>query len=102
MGGSYLERESCWDLAGGLVPREHGLLLGYDDLLLRNEVVERVDEAPVEVALPRQGAVVHVSLLRVVVRALQKSVKAGIIYDNCDSHHRTTSTISTALFVLSS
>ena len=102
MGGSYLERESCWDLAGGLVPREHGLLLGYDDLLLRNEVVERVDEAPVEVALPRQGAVVHVSLLRVVVRALQKSVKAGIIYDNCDSHHRTASTISTALYVLSS
>ena len=44
-------------------------------LLLGDEVVEGVDEAPVEVALARQRAVVHVSLLRVVVRPLQKSVK---------------------------
>ena len=46
------------------------------DLLLGDEVVEGEDEAPVEVALARQRAVVHVRLLRVVGRPLQESVES--------------------------
>ncbi len=70
-----LHRQSCWDLqkqgiiftfklifadyfnnyfAGGLIPREHGLLFGDDHLLLRGQVLEGIDEPPVEVALSSQ------------------------------------------------
>jgi len=45
-----LQGEASWDLVLGLIPGEHGLLLGDDDLLLRHQVVKGEDVAPVEVA----------------------------------------------------
>ena len=54
------------------------------DLLLGDEVVEGEDEAPVEVALARQRAVVHVRLLRVVRRTFQEPADIG----DLQSKHR--------------
>ena len=49
-----LESQSWWDLGDAVVPAEHALLLGDDDLLLGCQVVEGEDEPPVEVSLPSQ------------------------------------------------
>lgn len=68
-----LQCEARRDLVLRLVPGEHGLFLGDDNLLLRHEVIEGVDEAPVEVALSGQGMVVHVCVLLVLLLALQPS-----------------------------
>lgn len=65
-----LHREARGDLVLGLVPGEHGLLLRDDNLLLRHEVIEGEDEAPVEVALSGQGVVVHVRVLLVLLLSL--------------------------------
>lgn len=68
-----LQCEARRDLVLRLVPGEHWLFLGDDNLLLRHEVIEGVDEAPVEVALSGQGMVVHVCVLLVLLLALQPS-----------------------------
>lgn len=71
VGIPHLQREARGNLVLCLVPGEHGLLLGDDDLLLGHEIVEGVDEAPVEVALSCQGVVVHVRVLLVLLLPLQ-------------------------------
>jgi len=71
----HLQREACRDLVLCLIPGEHGLLLGDDDLLLGHQVVEGVDEAPVEVALARDGVVVHVGVLLVLLLPLQPAAR---------------------------
>lgn len=71
VGIPHLQREARGDLVLGLVPGEHGLLLGDDDLLLGHEIIEGVDEAPVEVALSGQGVVVHVGVLLVLLLPFQ-------------------------------
>ena len=75
-----MEVEAGRDLVLRLVPGEHGLLLGDDDLLLGHQVVERVDEAPVEVALAGDGVVVDVCVLLVLLLALQPAVERGTPY----------------------
>lgn len=67
VGIPHLQREARRNLVLGLIPGEHGLLLGDDDLLLGHEIIEGIDEAPVEVALSSQGVVVHVSVLLVLL-----------------------------------
>jgi len=52
-----LEVESSRNLRFRLIPREHVILARDNDLFLRHEVVERKDEAPVEVAFSRQRPV---------------------------------------------
>lgn len=74
IGVPHLEVKSRRDLVLGLIPGKHGLLLGDDYLLLGHQVVERVDEAPVEVPLPGDGVVVDVSVLLVLLLSLQPSV----------------------------
>ena len=71
VGVPHLQREARRDLVLGLVPGEHGLLLGDYDLLLGHEVLKGVDEAPVEVPLARQRVVVHVRVLLVLLLAFQ-------------------------------
>lgn len=70
-----LQREARWDLVLGLIPGEHGLFLRYYNLLLRHEVIEGEDEAPVEVALAGQGVVVYVRVLLVLLLSLEPSVE---------------------------
>lgn len=71
----HLQVEPCRDLVLGLVPGEHGLLFGDDDLLFGHEVVEGVDEAPVEVALTGDGVIVDVCVLLVLLLPLQPAVR---------------------------
>lgn len=71
VGVPHLQIKTSWNLVFGLVPGKHGLFLGDDDLLFRHEVVEGVDEAPVEVALPGDGVVVDVGVLLVLLLPLQ-------------------------------
>lgn len=66
-----LQGEACRDLVLGLVPGEHGLLLGDDNLLLSHQVVEGEHEAPVEISLARQRVVVDVCVLLVLLLTLQ-------------------------------
>lgn len=70
----HLQVEPRRDLVLGLVPGEHGLLFGDDDLLFGHEVVEGVDEAPVEVALAGDGVIVDVRVLLVLLLPLQPAV----------------------------
>lgn len=70
----HLQIQTRRDLVLGLIPGEHGLFLGDDDLLLSHEIVEGVDEAPVEVPLPGDGMVVDVRVLLVLLLALQPAV----------------------------
>lgn len=65
-----LQRETRRDLVFGLIPGEHRLLLGDDDLLLSHEVIEGEDEAPVEVALAGEGVIVHICVLPVLLLSL--------------------------------
>ena len=74
VGVPHLEVEARRDLVLRLVPGEHGLLLGDHDLLLGHQVVEGVDEAPVEVALAGDGVVVHIRVLLVFLLALQPAL----------------------------
>ena len=67
----HLKVETGRNLVLGLIPGKHGLLLGDDNLLLCNQVVEGIDEAPVEVALSCQGVVVHVRVLLVLLLPFQ-------------------------------
>lgn len=71
VGIPHLQREARGNLILRLIPGEHGLLLGDDDLLLGHEIVEGIDEAPVEVALSSQGVVVHVCVLLVLLLPFQ-------------------------------
>lgn len=73
-----LQREARRDLVLCLVPREHGLFLRHHNLLLRHEVIEGEDEAPVKVALSGEGMVVHVCVLLVLLLALQPSVEGTV------------------------
>ncbi len=66
-----LQREARRDLVFSLIPGEHGLFLRDDDLLLCHEVIEGEDKAPVEVALARQGVIVHVCVLLVLLLPFQ-------------------------------
>lgn len=75
VGVPHLQVEPCRDLVLGLVPGEHGLLFGDDDLLFGHEVVEGVDEAPVEVALTGDGVIVDVRVLLVLLLPLQPAVR---------------------------
>lgn len=70
-----LQREARWDLVLGLIPGEHGLFLRDYNFLLRHEVIEGEDEAPVEVALSGQGMVVHVRVLLVLLLSLEPSAE---------------------------
>lgn len=70
----HLQIKTRRDLVLGLIPGKHGLFLGDDDLLLSHEIVEGVDEAPVEVPLPGDGMVVDVCVLLVLLLALQPAV----------------------------
>lgn len=71
VGIPHLQREAGRNLVLGLIPGEHGLLLGDDDLLLGHEIIEGIDEAPVEVALSSQGVVVHIGVLLVLLLPFQ-------------------------------
>lgn len=70
----HLQIEASWDLVLGLVPGKHGLFFRDDDLLLSHEVVEGVDEAPVEIALPGDGVVMDICVLLVLLLPLQPAV----------------------------
>lgn len=72
-----LHGEPCGDLVLGLIPREHGLLLGHDDLLLGHQVVKGVDEAPVEIALAGQRVVVDICILLILLLALQPAAQGS-------------------------
>lgn len=63
----HLQVESWWDLVFSFIPCKHGLLLGDYNLLLCHQVVEGVDEPPVEIALTGQGVVVNVCVLLVLL-----------------------------------
>lgn len=77
VGVPHLQGEPGRDLVLGLVPGEHGLLFGDDDLLLRRQVVEGEDVTPVEVALAGQRVVVDVRVLLVLLLALQPPAGPG-------------------------
>lgn len=73
-----LQCEARRNLIFSLIPGEHGLLLGDDDLLLGHEIIKGIDKAPVEVALSSQGVVVHVCVLLVLLLPFQPSVGRAI------------------------
>lgn len=75
VGVPHLEVQSRRDFVLGLVPGKHGLLFGDDDLLFGHEVVEGVDEAPVEVALSGDGVVMDVRVLFVLLLPFQPTTK---------------------------
>lgn len=75
-----LQRETRRDLVFGLVPGEHGLFFGNNDLLLSHEVIEREDKAPVKVALTSQGVIMHVCVLFVLLLPFEPPVK--MVRDN--------------------
>lgn len=66
-----LQGEASWDLVLSLIPGEHGLFLGDDDLLLCHQVVKGEDVTPVEVAFAGERVVMDVCVLLVLLLTLQ-------------------------------
>lgn len=84
-----LKRKTRWDLVLGLIPREHGFLLGDYDLLFGHQVVEWKDKPPIEIPLPGKGMVMDIGVLLIFLLTLQppedptqqkKKVKFFILY----------------------
>lgn len=70
IGVPYLKVEPCWDLVLRLIPGEHGLLLGDNNLLLSHQVIERVHKAPVEVSFTSDGVIMDIRVLLVLLLPL--------------------------------
>jgi len=61
-----LQGQSSRDLGGRFIPRKHGLFFGDDNLLLSSQILKRENEAPVEITLPGQRAVMDISGLGII------------------------------------
>ena len=83
VGVPHLQIEASRDLVFSLIPGKHGLFFRDDDLLFGHEVVEGVDEAPVEVTLSCDGVVVDVCVLFVLLLSFQPTVKVCEVVARC-------------------
>lgn len=63
--------QSGRNLILGLIPGKHGLFLRDDNLLLCLQIVEGINEAPVEVSFTGQRMIVDISVLFILLLTLQ-------------------------------